>query len=80
MATTYVATEHHLGVFRLSAPLSWVVLYLLLPLLFAADAFALSFFWTGYRLANAEQRGKMLWIVLGALFGFPWIVFAVALT
>ena len=53
-----------------------VLLLLFLPFVLAVQALAFSFLWSGYRLANAEERQKILWIVLGALFALAWLGFA----
>ncbi|MCH7565285.1 MAG: hypothetical protein IH968_15845 [Gemmatimonadetes bacterium] len=56
-----------------------MVLLLSLPFNFAVSALAVSFLWSAYRLANAEERSKILWIVLGASFAVAWIGFLVSL-
>ena len=65
---TFVAHPYYLNYSDVEAALAWVSLLTVLPLWFAFLALAASFLWTGYRLANTEERGKILWIVLSALF------------
>ena len=77
--TTSAAFPYFLGDIILSHPLAWVAFLLWFPFHFAVSALAVSFLWTGYRLANAEERSKTLWIVLGVSFGVAWFGFVMSL-
>ena len=48
-------------------------------LVFTLVALVISFLWTGYRLASAEERQKILWVVLSWVFGLFWAALGVAL-
>ena len=69
--TSLAAYPYHLF-YMTFGPMAWVTLLLLAPVELALVILITSFLWTGYRLANAEVRRKILWILLGVLFFAVW--------
>lgn len=68
--TRYGAAPHYLvspSASR-SVLVQWIALVLVSPMSIAVGGVAVAFLHSGYRLANVEERQKILWIVLGILF------------
>lgn len=77
--STFIAYQYYLLSFRSAFPLFWVVLLLFVPVLVLSTVLALSFLWTSYRLSNAEERKKILWVVLSVLLAGVWLFFTMSL-
>ena len=77
--SSFIAFQYYLLDYYPSFPLFWVILLLFVPFLGLTTVLGLSFLWTGYRLANREERKRILWIVLGVLLGGILLLFMISL-
>lgn len=77
--SSFIAYEYYLLTYYSAFPLFWVILLLFVPFLLVSSTLGLSFLWTGYRLANQQERKRILWIVLSVLLGGIWLFFLMSL-